>query len=297
MDDNGSPLEGIRIEAATVTGWVPGMEFGKNHLHQVGAMTDANGVAAIRLPTGNGTIDYSIRRSSTVYGQRWQSPAAEGKTKTIVYCKSVRKPVSMYVKWFDDDPIFWNQKLPSKKSRCDFDLVRGEWLPPFGNGEHADLSFQWREETALESIIKPFEVSLEVSLPGRENGLIWAESLEPGESDMPLPRFAPPGGYQPNILLRMWKTESDGTKTNFYWVTEKRIGYFFRIRSELNEIGQIKAAKYGKLVGGIAFRPRSNGEVSLSFHYYLNPSDNDRNMENKLDANLFPSADPLGRRK
>ena len=75
------------------------------------------------------------------------------------------------------------------------------------------------------------------------------------------------------------------------------IGYFFRIRSQVNEAGQVKAAQYGKLVGGIAFRPRPDGQVSLSFQSYLNPAENDRNMENKLDVNLFPAADSLGRRK
>ena len=110
-----------------------------------------------------------------------------------------------------------------------------------------------------------------------------------GETEMPLPRFAPPDSYQPGILLRMWRAESGGTKTNFYWATERRIGYFFRIRSQVNEAGQVKAAQYGKLVGGIAFRPRPDGQVSLSFQYYLNPAENDRNMENKLDSNLFPA--------
>src|SRR5664279_1359578 len=67
LDDDGTPLKGIPIEASTVTGWVPGMGFGRDLVQRQVATTDSNGLAVVRLPKGDGTIDYAIKRSNSVY--------------------------------------------------------------------------------------------------------------------------------------------------------------------------------------------------------------------------------------
>ena len=57
--------------------------------------------------------------------------------------------------------------------------------------------------------------------------------------------------------------------------------YYFRIRTQTNELGQVTNAFYGKIYG------RLNG----NFTYYLNPTPNDRNIEFDLNRNLFNPSD------
>ena len=65
----------------------------------------------------------------------------------------------------------------------------------------------------------------------------------------------------------------------------------FRIRTKLDENGQVVGGYYGKIYGDIFFLPNSYGAVIVAipqFLYYLNPNPLDRNLEWDGDTNLFP---------
>ena len=52
--------------------------------------------------------------------------------------------------------------------------------------------------------------------------------------------------------------------------------YFFRVRTVLDEEGNVKSALYGKIYGDF-----------MQFRYYLNPTLNDRNVEFDPEHNLL----------
>jgi hypothetical protein len=83
---------------------------------------------------------------------------------------------------------------------------------------------------------------------------------------------APVEGYTSAISLyrnvRGTKAESND---------DKHFLYYFRIRTQTNEMGQVTNALYGKIYG----------QINGSFSYFLNPTPNDRNVEFDPKKNLF----------
>jgi len=73
---------------------------------------------------------------------------------------------------------------------------------------------------------------------------------------------APVDGYQPEVV----QTEMTNPNRNFY----------FRVRTKLDENGNVVSARYGKIYGDLA-----------QFTYYFNPTLNDRNVEFDPKQNLL----------
>lgn len=59
--------------------------------------------------------------------------------------------------------------------------------------------------------------------------------------------------------------------------------YFLRVRTELDEKGNVKSANYAKVHGDFEFWATSE----MRFTYYFNPTPNDRNLEFDPDQNLL----------
>jgi hypothetical protein len=73
--------------------------------------------------------------------------------------------------------------------------------------------------------------------------------------------------------------------------TQADQNYFFRIRTEKDDRGNIVSALYGKIVGDIEFWP--NGKIR--FQYCLNSKLNSQAMEFDPKQNLFNNLPPLER--
>ena len=63
-----------------------------------------------------------------------------------------------------------------------------------------------------------------------------------------------------------------------------------RIRTELDDEGNIKNAHYGKIYGDFRLCESREKVVDIDFLYYLNPTPNDRNLEWDRKHNLCPAA-------
>ena len=70
--------------------------------------------------------------------------------------------------------------------------------------------------------------------------------------------------------------------------------YFFRIRTEFDELGKIKSAIHGKIYGDFKLIGKKNGIKWVSFFYYLNQTLNDRNLEWDMQHNLCPNVKDIG---
>ena len=97
------------------------------------------------------------------------------------------------------------------------------------------------------------------------------------------PHMAPEESYQNEL------------STKVFVLHEKRIliggdgsiNYIFRVRSVRDEkTGKLISALYGKIREDIVIDMNKNG-FFLKFTYYLNPNENDRNLEFDPEKNLF----------
>jgi hypothetical protein len=69
---------------------------------------------------------------------------------------------------------------------------------------------------------------------------------------------------------------------------EPVFGYFIRVRTQLDEQGNVKSALYGKIPGNFRFYAGTKApRAGMGFDYYLNPTPNDRNVEFDPKQNLL----------
>lgn len=186
----------------------------------------------------------------------------------------------------NDVPVLSNAKMA-------YDLLKGTWMPPHGEGERADVEFTFNEEVlgwketmcpggiALD---KKYRIMVSIVMPGDGNGLF---EVIPDENAGIKLRTAPLEGYVNNLTRwRGWFGGGDGTKTD----CDKRRCYAFRIRTVYDKEGNIKNAYYGKFYDDFDLVSHEGVEI----HYYLNPTSNNRNLEWDMKNNLCPNPGDIG---
>ena len=213
----------------------------------------------------------------------------------------VEHPIPLFLKQFADpasDSV--GSDLFSKGNGClRLDLLKGEWLPPVGSGEHADVVFTRRPREDLGVGTNPrgvtasaYRDSMTVKFVGEDNGLV--EVACPHGAGIKI-REAPNDGYRQDYVC--WKGRGKDLLRSSHF--DKRRNFAFRIRTERDEKGKITSAYYGKIYGDIDFKKLSGVNVESvaapSFRYYLNPSPNDRNLEWDMKTNLCTKSGKIGR--
>jgi hypothetical protein len=71
------------------------------------------------------------------------------------------------------------------------------------------------------------------------------------------------------------KTQSQRPSEPAKYGIDENLGFFFRVRTVLDEHGNVKNARYGKIYGDF-----------MDFGYFLNPEPNSRNVEFDPKHNL-----------
>ena len=173
-----------------------------------------------------------------------------------------------------------------------FDMIEGDWLPPIGNGNVADIAFTFNEDVLGwkiaeghgVSIHKKYKMNALISIAGDGNGIVEVPSDQNAGIKL---RTAPSNGYV-NTLTRWrgWFGGGDGSKTD----CDKNRCYAFRIRTVYDDDGNVKSAYYGKIYGDFDL----SGLEGVSFIYYLNPTPNDRNLEWDMTNNVCPDPGDIG---
>jgi hypothetical protein len=186
----------------------------------------------------------------------------------------------MYVRKVGEMPNVF--RMPETNKPIGFDLVKSDWVAPYGKGATADLVFELARR--LTSVEEPFEATLKVTFSNEGDGIQSVFAAPFVGSDLKLPRFAPEHGYEP-VLVR--RTARAATDKPIETSTREDQNYFFRVRTVLDENKRIKSALYGKIDGDIRFDVINGNPGYLLFTYYLNPTASDRNMEFDPKRNLF----------
>lgn len=280
LDDEQNPVAKVNVQA--------GFYYSPEKQGIIVGETDTNGLCAVE---GITCMDmwYSAEKSGyyktegryvfgmvepPVIDNRWQP---WNPTNTVAL-RRIKNPIPMYVKSV-------RIKIPVADKTIGFDLEKGDWIAPYGNGVNPDFLFLLNRNRAYEN---DFECSLQVTFPNEEDGLQEIVAKPVSENSLRLPYVAPQTGYSAE-----WKREifmkPDGARQNLETRTDQN--YMFRIRAVLDKNKEVKSALYGKIYGDINYYGYIADKVTLVFTYYLNPMPNDRNLEFDPNKNLFGGRD------
>ena len=193
-------------------------------------------------------------------------------------------------------PLFVNEIMPrlghsvfAESNVLRYDLMKGEWMPPKGRGEVADVEFVLNPQeklglgtNAIGYVAMRTRDSVTMRFLGDGCGIV---SVEPKEDSRLRVRTAPETGYEKECVSEH-RVESD---LQYFRSWKNDLCQCFRIRVKRNDAGDIVAANYGKIYGGIGLYFAGYPDrkaVDFSLRYYLNPTSMDRNLEYNTRKNL-----------
>ncbi|MBN1522161.1 MAG: carboxypeptidase regulatory-like domain-containing protein [Candidatus Aureabacteria bacterium] len=285
--------EGLPVSEAKVTGGffaIDELNEGKDFQ----GMTDEKGIVSFEgrthgelsyravkegyYPTSSEYRDWFLGKGEIKKG-KWHpwNPTIE------VLLRKIKNPVPMYAKRLTID-------VPEKSAIIGFDLIKGDWVKPYGKGEISDFLFQ---ATQTGDDWKNFEISLKLTFSNPKDGIqvykVNADSNEDFPSQLKLPYKAPLEGYKYSWSRKQGNNPETGT---YNIKKEKNINYIYRVRTALDSNGNVVKALYGKIHGDFEIGGLKRPKLQLAFTYYLNP-DGTRNLEFDPKRNLFEGLSSL----
>jgi len=240
-------------------------------------LTDTNGIFGASHSAHSGILGFAAEKAG-YYTTREPSydlgftydPAKWNPTQTIVL-KKIGKPTAMYAKRL-------NTHVPVLDKPVGFDLMAGDWIAPYGKGKETDMIFTVHLDQRAES---DFDYKLVVSFPNPGDGiqLFGTNTFRFREgSELRSPHEALENGYEPQWVKTQSQKPGEPSKNG----RDENLIYFFRVRTVLDENGNVKSALYGKIYGDF-----------MRFAYYLNPTPNSRNVEFDPKQNLMKNLKSL----
>lgn len=273
-------------------------------------LTDSNGQFVVRGSVGNASFGGSVEKvgyypsKGILWQGGWTNKESAEKTEGgyfpiphpsgsvllkppsdfTVVLKRIIDPVPMYHKRVETE-------LPVLGEPLGFDLVVADWVAPYGRGEVADLVVEGEKEIRHEHrYSRDMSLSIRISFSNPQDGIF--ELLEPERnlmaSEQVAPQVAPLSGYDDSIFLKIERTPDSvgGATTETYW--DERQHYVFRIRTNLDENGEIVHAVYGHINGPIGIGGTTIETLYLHFSYLLNPDPDPDNRSLEWNGeNLF----------
>lgn len=239
----------------------------------------------IRNPNGfnryyNNTFRYMyLHPSKNVKEGKWQP---WNPTLTMVLNERIN-PIPMYANWkCGITPI------PIRNEWIGLDMTKNEWLPPYGNGVHADVEIihEWDGKVAAEYTGS----TLRIRFPDKDAGY-YAFHYEVRKMYDTV-RFKSPYHALPNETYQKEMIFSEKfdpqTKKWERHLFPDGTGYIFRTRTRFDNDGQLVGAHYGKI-----YQPAPPiftfwfGTSRIHLPFYLNPTENDTNIEFDPKQNLL----------
>lgn len=246
--------------------------------NQIAGLTDTNGIFIATHRDATEYLSINAEKAgyypfSFSYFKGDYKPDRWNPTVTILL-KKIEKPISMYAKKEES-------KVPKENEPVGFDLMIGDWVGPYGKGVTADLFFAVQRKIVSE---RQYDAELKLTFPNTGDGVVVLPPTPDTGSPLKMPRVAAEGGYESSLVWHYTHTQRP----------EPVLGYFFRVRTILDEKGNIQSALYGKIQGNIRFYVGTIApHAGLGFDYYLNPTPNSRNVEFDPKQNLFKNLSPL----
>ena len=303
--ETGEALPGVTVRAGFVSH--DGMSAGPDN--KFDCVTNSEGRCAI-WGHGNGReATVAVMNSGGYYGAtetiRFNgglSPVATPWNPVVeIRLKAIRNPIPMYAKnlsqkRFPEEvcPRGKDRKkgwlpMPADKGTVAFDLQKGDWVAPYGEGVVSDFVFNivreprvnYISEHGREHMASGATIDIMVSNEG-DGFLAYPVAEKDRHRGLRLPHEAPVEGYEASVTRFNIRPPNKRSETNI----DEDMNYFIRVRTEMDENGKIISALYGKVHGDFSVDGAGFG---ISFAYYLNPTPNDRNVEFKRKSSLIPN--------
>jgi len=279
-DDNGQPVKNVLLEG----GFRDVSNAGSRD--RFSGTTDSNGVFVAK---GHALIGVGVRAVAEGYYETITSVPLDLKegsrlehwdVSVSVLLKPIRKPGPMYFRHVDNfsfDPFERVGKYCLGRTSS-YDFVAGAFLPPTGTGSRGDVRFTWSMTIHATNRIGralSYDSLSRVEMTNAVDGLCKGkpDGVIGGEGSSYISAYeAPLDGYT-NAITFYRNVRGTVAESN----DDQHYLYYFRIRTQTNEMGQVTNALYGKIYG----------QINGNFTYYLNPTLNDRNVEVDPAKNLF----------
>jgi len=288
VDEQGVPVEGARagVMISVTKSGKPPQSTGESGLTDSEGLFTGSGVSPQYIRYGASKEGYygtgyelRLQKITGITGfRRWEpwNPTVE------VVLKKKINPIPLYAVNMDSLTRLL-PKIPVLDRFIGYDLIARDWVVPHGLGTHRDFLFKLEKHHLTND--NNYRITLALNFSNEGDG-IQSYYAHPREgSNLRLPHHAPIAGYETELIVNRERT------------TTKRISkkdredqnYFFRVRTEKDEQGNIISALYGKIHGPIELAGFVTGfpTGSVKFNYYLNPTPNDTNLEFDPKKNLF----------
>jgi len=300
IDESGNPIQGadagINFEIPKPLGKGPGI-----NINRKSGKTDSDGFFSAKGETtpyvSFGASHESYYPSSNKFKQFTDVNGLIGFRKyepwnpTIeLVLKKIINPIPMYAVNRGAPRPGELPEIPVLGRFIGFDLTANDWMAPHGLGTHADFLF--KVDVARANSYRDHDVTLMLKFSNPGDGLIeYTPDISKGKSMLRLPHRAPVSGYSDELIHHYERTPgvrkpitSRGGNPDDY------ISYFFRVRTELDKDGNAIGGLYGKIHGQIRlsnYYGENDNNPYVYFNYYLNPNNNDTNIEYDPESNLF----------
>lgn len=268
-------------------------------------MTDKNGLATFTSTVrgeavfGNVQGQSGMESSPNKYYQTimrcWynypQENAKDGKWQPWNPCvdfllQERRAPIPMYATGSQHTVI-----LPTRNEWFGFDMQACDWVAPHGKGTHADIEVmhEWNDASSGTSVSQ-----LHFRFPDELAGCYWFDCVD---AKLPTTKVQLRSPYHVDknnaystkaLKLKEAWNRTDGTYRKRKDLFDDR-GIAFRTRTRVDADGRLLGALYGKMYAPAVyqFRLLEEGKTEVVLHYYLNPTENDTNVEFDFKKNLI----------
>lgn len=265
--------DGLPVEGATVHLALPRYRLGDQYQFAE-STTDEDGVATV---SGIAQQDYSLSVGKPGY-YRTQGPRrginddkgfkqyAVGVQKFDLELRPIRNPIVGISKSVD------RLRIPAFDRPIGFDLEVGDWVAPYGNGKTNDFVFT---VGGYFRSLNDYDQSLTLSFSNQGDGILPFKYPKQLGSALKWPYDAPLSGYE---AQRTWRRTFDGKTRTTNFDNSGEMNYLFRVRTELDEFGNVRRAMYGTISNEVVIGGNNEIGRGISFTYALNP-DGTRNIE------------------
>ena len=266
VDNKGQPVGGANVTIGFYGSQQPFETIGMKSISGItgkdGVFTSSGASPSVSLFFGASKRGYYKAHTEKSFpADRNNGP--QSKINVELMLKAMVNPIAMYSRKI-------NQNLPVHNSPLGFDMIKGDWVKPYGQGETSDILVT---KNKIFKSSEDYDGSIVVYFPNVKEGIqLYSPSDLERTSSYKSPYEAPDSGYQ--FKMKRVNIATPGQPANFEY-DPSRI-YLFRIRCVLDNNGNIKSAYYGKMYGDF-----------MNVQYCLNPNANDRNIEYDISRNLF----------
>lgn len=273
IDQEGEPVEGAYVHGGFGTG---SPDYAPNLRRSTG-LTDRNGKLRVSGPS-LGRVDFYIEKSGFYRSTKRMQVEGQKRHQIEIVLRDIRNPIPMYTRKASLLP-------PSSGQKYGYDFFVGDWVHEGHKGQEAHIFVEGDIVFIQEDLGHPryeIELEAEISFPNELDGFQFVKPVTgAAESAFKSMYEAPENGYQDHLSVS-WSRRLD---TGYSGVNVDRPLYL-RIRSRIDEEGNLQSANYCKVFPGLTVI-RTAERVGVAMTYYCNPIANDRNVEFDRKRNLF----------